>query len=108
MPRARRNPNARQLGPILDLPRERPSCAWCGRPLAPVVSFEYERAMVPPQTFGGTDGLQVTTVEGHREVYRRRRFIRWDCYNGLFHTLKCALAFATAAHAAGYRRRGGK
>lgn len=108
MPRAPRTTTARQLGPILDLPRERPTCAGCGVPLRPVVSFEYERVMVPAQSFAGGDGFTATTVEGHRNIYRRRRFIRWDCYNGLFHTLKCALAFATAAHAAGYRRQRGK
>lgn len=75
--------------PIQGLPIVRPRCVACGKAFRPRSRDVCERRPYP----GG--GFQTVTVARH--------FSGWDAYNGLFHTMRCALGFATAAHAAGYR-----
>jgi hypothetical protein len=89
----RRVPDPRnRRPPIENLPDTRPRCAFCDKPLSPVV--DDERRWNGPRW-------------SPRLV--RRIFVRWSCYGriddgrGAFCTLSCALHFARAAFAAGYR-----
>lgn len=77
----------RKLPPIDGLPDTRPRCQYCDKPFRPIASHEHR------------PGLIVWTEPS----VVRRTFIRWDSYDGLFHSLNCARRFAVAAHLAGYR-----
>jgi hypothetical protein len=90
----RRVPDPRnRRPPIENLPVERPRCAFCNKPLSPAVNDER-------RGWGGPRWSPRIT---------RRTFVRWNCYGrtddgrGAFCTLSCALHFARAAFAAGYR-----
>lgn len=73
----------KQLPPIEGLPKDRPICPWCDRPLKPQTEHFH--------------------AAGMRRRVIRRQFIRWNAKHQLFCTYRCAVNFATAAHAAGYR-----
>jgi hypothetical protein len=72
---------------IEGMPKERPVCANCRRPLKYWTSDTRERGNVGPVV--------------------RRVFERWRGYPfsaPIFDTLRCALDFAVVLHRAGYRR----
>lgn len=76
--------------PIEGVPKDRPTCVWCGRK---ALMWTDDTRSGPAGTYG---------------PITRRVFTRWrPFYGGLFDRLKCAGAFARAAYAAGYRRKGG-
>lgn len=76
----------RKYPPIEGMPARRPVCVNCGKKFPPLT-----RTLHAPWTGNGLEQLL------------SRTFMGWDSYNGLFHSLNCALAFATRAHEAGYR-----
>lgn len=73
--------------PITGMPTERPVCAMCGKKLRPIIHEKHEQR----------DGASVLGV------IVSRTWAGWSGY-GPFHSLGCALEFATLAHKAGYRR----
>lgn len=70
------------LPPIQGMPVERAYCVGCGKPLQPVCDVEYGQ------------GLTILA----------RHFKRWDAYHQRWHSLRCALDFASDAYASGWRR----
>ena len=81
----------RVLPPIEGVPKDPPTCPWCGRKLKPWATNTYENIPYPQGGF-------------HQEI-TRRVFSHWLGYDGLWDRLVCARDFATAAHAAGFRRK---
>jgi hypothetical protein len=80
--------------PIEGLPAERPRCAHCDKLLRPWVTETRENVR-PPE--GGIRSRVVSRkFDGLWRGYPHSR-------NPIFCTLRCTLAFAVAAHKAGYR-----
>lgn len=76
--------------PIEGMPADRPRCVWCNRPFK-----------------AWTDDTREEGRDEHRaliSIVIRRTFKNFSSYRGKFDRLRCALAFAVAAHNAGYRR----
>jgi hypothetical protein len=82
--------------PVEGLPTPRPTCVWCHKPLKFWTDDTHQR------------GSDLSASQGNPVV--RRQFRRWDGYGRRrddvprFDRLQCALEFAVAAEAAGYRR----
>ena len=89
----RRVPDPRNKRPAIEgIPDERPTCAFCGKPIAPIVGNHYDNH---PQLF--------------KRIIVRRTFEGWRTIASAFHSNGCAVKFAAAAHRAGYRIvKGGK
>ena len=82
---------------------ERPRCPNCGEPLRPYMNSETERRETPRANIGG-----LVVSGGHTFVTVSKEWNgRYHAY-GAFCTLRCAAAFANAAHKAGYRLKGAK
>lgn len=82
----------RTLPPIEGVPKDAPTCPWCGRALKPWATNTYEK-----MPFADRAGFSTEVT--------KRTFAGWEAYDGLWDRLVCARAFATAAHAAGFRRK---
>lgn len=80
-----KRPVAEGVPPIANRPR----CAWCGQRLKPRINNIEKKVG--------------DTIHFRTEI-SRRVFAGYEAYDGLFHSLRCALDFATAAHKVGYRR----
>lgn len=87
---------------ILEMPLNRPTCAWCGKKLRPISIDEYLKT---------PGGASVHVV--------KRTFRKWAGYGTrvmlstasssrvpLFDKLQCALEFAQASFRGGFRRKG--
>jgi hypothetical protein len=82
-------------GPVPPPVAERPKCAYCNTPLKPSFTRVWDNAP------GG--GMQAIA-----KVWDHNLNGGYNSYFGLFDTKGCALQFARAAHAAGFRRGGAK
>jgi hypothetical protein len=65
---------------------QRPRCPGCGTPLKPYIRRHYDNGI----------GKEATGQEWEGT---------YTSYHGLWHSLRCALRFATQAYKAGYRRK---
>lgn len=79
--------------PIEGMPDgDRPRCAWCGRKLAPRLELFWN----------GQKSAGASLAIGARVT--RRVWLGWSAYEGVFHSMRCALRFAGASYRGGYRR----
>lgn len=90
----KRIPNPRDKRPPIEgMPEPRPLCAWCRRKLRPVVNCEWNGS----KAIGAALAYQARVT--------RRTWTRWDSYEEVFCTTRCAIKFAGASYRGGFRRK---
>lgn len=88
---------------------DRPKCKGCGQRLRPLSHNNYEqieRKKTPDEMESERRSLGRHSPVDDVAISQKfvgRSFYDWQGYDG-FHSLRCALAFAIAAHNAGFRR----